>query len=334
MPGWQDWRVREPSWVVVVPVKRLATAKSRLRGALADPGAEAHARLALAIALDTVAAVLACPPVDRVLVVTDDPVAGPALHALGASVVPDVPDAGLNAAVAHGASLAADRWVAALAADLPALRPADLAGALREAAGGSTTGGSTAGNPTVGRATVGGATVGGATVGGQAVGGQAVDGAAVGGQAVDGAALDGQAVDGAALDGQAVDGAALDGQAKGGQALDGQADFVGAGRDAAPRTALRLVPGRTARRFLADAPGTGTVLLTAPPGVPLDPHFGVDSAARHAASGALPLTGGWPTLRRDVDTPADLAAAADLGLGRHSAALVPAAAARPGDRRR
>ncbi|MFB6398122.1 NTP transferase domain-containing protein, partial [Polymorphospora sp. 2-325] len=143
--------MREPTWVVVVPVKRLATAKSRLRGALADPGAEAHAGLALAIALDTVAAVLACPPVDRVLVVTDDPIAGPALAALGASVVPDVPDAGLNAAVAHGASLATDRWVAALAADLPALRPADLAGALREALGGLTVGG-----PAVGGAGEGG----------------------------------------------------------------------------------------------------------------------------------------------------------------------------------
>ncbi|MEV7226533.1 NTP transferase domain-containing protein [Polymorphospora sp. NPDC051019] len=276
--------MREPTWVVVVPVKRLATAKSRLRGALADPGAEAHARLALAIALDTVAAVLACPPVDRVLVVTDDPIAGPALAALGASVVPDVPDAGLNAAVAHGASLATDRWVAALAADLPALRPADLAGALREALGGLT---------------VGGPTVGGPTVGGPGEGTVAVRGAG-----------------------------------EGGAAMGGAVDLGGAGWGSAPPTARRPAPGRPGRRFLADAPGTGTVLLTAPPGVPLDPRFGVDSAARHAASGALPLTGGWPTLRRDVDTPADLAAAAGLGLGRHSAALVPAAAGHLGDERR
>lgn len=41
---------------------------------------------------------------------------------------------------------------------------------------------------------------------------------------------------------------------------------------------------------------------------------------------ALPLRGAWPTLRRDVDTAADLAAAARLGLGPRTAALL---AARP-----
>jgi 2-phospho-L-lactate guanylyltransferase len=72
---------------------------------------------------------------------------------------------------------------------------------------------------------------------------------------------------------------------------------------------------------VADAPGTGTVLLTAPPGVPLDPRFGVGSAAAHRASGAVPLTGPWPSLRRDVDTAADLADAARLGLGPATRAL-------------
>ncbi|PWR10558.1 2-phospho-L-lactate guanylyltransferase, partial [Micromonospora acroterricola] len=81
------------------------------------------------------------------------------------------------------------------------------------------------------------------------------------------------------------------------------------------------------RRCVPDAPGGGTVLLAAPPGVPLDPRFGVGSAAAHAASGALPLTGDWPSLRRDVDTAADLTAAARLGLGPRTAALL--AAGRP-----
>ncbi|PWU44589.1 2-phospho-L-lactate guanylyltransferase, partial [Micromonospora globispora] len=50
-----------------------------------------------------------------------------------------------------------------------------------------------------------------------------------------------------------------------------------------------------------------------------------------AASGALPLTGDWPTLRRDVDTADDLATATRLGLGPRTAALVGArAAATPG----
>ncbi|MGY1687142.1 2-phospho-L-lactate guanylyltransferase [Geodermatophilus sp. SYSU D00867] len=76
------------------------------------------------------------------------------------------------------------------------------------------------------------------------------------------------------------------------------------------------------RCFVADAAGTGTTLLTAA-GVPLDPRFGRDSAAAHAAAGAVPLDGDWPGLRRDVDTPADLAAAAGLGVGTATAALLP-----------
>ncbi len=78
----------------------------------------------------------------------------------------------------------------------------------------------------------------------------------------------------------------------------------------------------TTRAFVADAAGTGTTLLAAPAGADLDPRFGPGSAAAHRASGAAPLAGAWPTLRRDVDTAADLAAAADLGLGRRTAALL------------
>ncbi len=122
-------------WSVVVPVKRLERAKTRLRASL--PGAD-HDALVLAMALDTVSAALRCPAVGRVLVVTADPLAGPALAALGAVHVPDVPDDGLNPALAHGAEVAArlaPGWgVAALGGDLPALRPAELAAALAAAA--------------------------------------------------------------------------------------------------------------------------------------------------------------------------------------------------------
>ncbi|MBW0116881.1 2-phospho-L-lactate guanylyltransferase [Pseudonocardia abyssalis] len=76
-----------------------------------------------------------------------------------------------------------------------------------------------------------------------------------------------------------------------------------------------------ARAFCADADGTGTTLLLAAEGVALDPRFGVGSAVGHAASGAVALTGAWPGLRRDVDTPDDLRAAADLGLGEHTRAV-------------
>jgi 2-phospho-L-lactate guanylyltransferase len=209
------------TWTAVVPLKRVHAAKTRLRGAL--PGVP-HDRLVLALAVDTVAAALACPAVAAVLVVTDDPSASAVLRRLGARVEPDAPDAGLNAALRFGAARAADAdagsWIAALTADLPALRPGELAAAL---------------------------------------------------------------------------------------------DAAGPG-----------APGAAAvRRFVPDAAGRGTTLLTAPAGFPLDPRFGPGSALAHARSGAIRLLGSWPTLRRDVDTPADLAAAARLGLGRHTGALTP-----------
>jgi 2-phospho-L-lactate guanylyltransferase len=81
------------------------------------------------------------------------------------------------------------------------------------------------------------------------------------------------------------------------------------------------------RCFVADAQGTGTTLLTAV-GTDLAPAFGAGSAQRHAAGGAVPLTGTWPGLARDVDTPGDLRAALALGVGRHTAALL-GGAARP-----
>jgi 2-phospho-L-lactate guanylyltransferase len=52
--------------------------------------------------------------------------------------------------------------------------------------------------------------------------------------------------------------------------------------------------------------------------VPLAPRFGPGSAAAHLASGARRLAGDWPTLRRDIDTGADLEAGKDLGLGAHT----------------
>ncbi|MET9157078.1 2-phospho-L-lactate guanylyltransferase [Streptomyces parvulus] len=121
-------------WTLVVPVKPLARAKSRLSDT-ADDGVRPG--LALAFALDTVAAALACPAVADVAVVTDDARAGRELAALGAAVVRDEPRGGLNVALAHGsAAVRAARPgtpVAALNADLPALRPAELARVLAAA---------------------------------------------------------------------------------------------------------------------------------------------------------------------------------------------------------
>ncbi|MGW3011581.1 2-phospho-L-lactate guanylyltransferase [Streptomyces sp. NPDC001219] len=114
-------------WSLVVPLKPLVRAKSRLSRAA---GEEFRPRLALAFALDTVTAALACEDVHDVAVVTDDRQAGERLAELGALIVPDAPARGLNAALAHGAGVIRARRpgaaVAALNADLPALRPAEL----------------------------------------------------------------------------------------------------------------------------------------------------------------------------------------------------------------
>ncbi|BDB41426.1 MULTISPECIES: 2-phospho-L-lactate guanylyltransferase [Mycobacterium] len=75
------------------------------------------------------------------------------------------------------------------------------------------------------------------------------------------------------------------------------------------------------RSFVADRAGTGTSVLCAF-GTPLQPQFGPDSSARHRRSGAIELTGAWPGLRCDVDTPADLAAARKLGVGPATARAV------------
>jgi 2-phospho-L-lactate/phosphoenolpyruvate guanylyltransferase len=74
---------------------------------------------------------LACTAVRGVAVVTNDQLAAKELGALGARIVPDIPACGLNPALAHGAASLRARHpqaaLAALNADLPALRPEELA---------------------------------------------------------------------------------------------------------------------------------------------------------------------------------------------------------------
>lgn len=73
--------------------------------------------------------------------------------------------------------------------------------------------------------------------------------------------------------------------------------------------------------FVEDADGTGTSLYAARL-EEFDPRFGTGSAQAHVAAGALALRGPLPTLRRDVDDPVSLGAAAALGVGAHTAALL------------
>jgi 2-phospho-L-lactate/phosphoenolpyruvate guanylyltransferase len=208
-----------PQWSIVVPAKRIAVAKTRLRPLTAGLAAQRHADLVLALLADTVTAAVACPSVAEVIVVTDDPAAADVVAPLGARTLADEPDRGLNPALEHGAGRAGSAAVAALSSDLPALRPGELAAALRAAEG-------------------------------------------------------------------------------------------------APRC------------FVADAHGTGTTLLTAV-GSGLRARFGPGSAAAHAGDGAVRLTGDWPGLAQDVDTPDDLRAALALGAGRRTTALVARLDSRP-----
>lgn len=120
-----------PGWQLVMPVKLLRLAKSRLWQL-----GPARSELALALAVDSVTAALAAPGVRGVLVVTDDAAAAQALERPGVRLVADSPRAGLNAALRHGvAQLETAGPLAALTADLPALRPEELGRALAECAG-------------------------------------------------------------------------------------------------------------------------------------------------------------------------------------------------------
>lgn len=205
---------------LVVPMKHPRDGKSRLRGAVE---ADRHPALVLALAADTLAAVVATAQVRRVLLVAADPAAVAELRDLGIEIVGES-GKGLNQAFRHGAELLRKDdpggVIGALQADLPALRAGDLAAALAEAAG--------------------------------------------------------------------------------------------------------------RRAFVADRQGTGTTLLLAAPGAPLDPRFGPGSARAHQASGAVALRGELPSLRSDVDTPEDLAHVRNLGVGKHTAARFGEPCATPG----
>ena len=115
-------------WIVVVPVKAAPAAKSRL----AHPD---RIDLARAIALDTIAAAVAASVVAEVRVVTADAVVAREAARLGASVVDEESErgaVGIDGALALAMAAVDTRMPrAALLGDLPALRPTDLADALK-----------------------------------------------------------------------------------------------------------------------------------------------------------------------------------------------------------
>lgn len=72
--------------------------------------------------------------------------------------------------------------------------------------------------------------------------------------------------------------------------------------------------------FVADAAGEGTTVLLAPDVDLFVPRFGPGSRQAHRSSGAFEIARtDVPTVRQDVDDPADLAAALDLGVGPRTA---------------
>ncbi|MEB0287816.1 2-phospho-L-lactate guanylyltransferase [Cryobacterium sp. 10S3] len=86
------------------------------------------------------------------------------------------------------------------------------------------------------------------------------------------------------------------------------------------------------RSMVPDADRTGTTTLLALAGVPISPRFGSGSRAAHEAAGHVPLTlPAGSGIRRDVDTPADLALVERLGAGPYTSALLTAASAAPQD---
>ena len=123
------------SWVVVMPVKRLGAAKSRL----AQLAGTRRSDLALAMVVDTISAARAATGVRAVWVVTDDDDVAAAALAHDADVLPDGPAAGLNAAFSVGIDAVGTQdpgsGAVLLAGDLPALRPAQLEAVLAVATG-------------------------------------------------------------------------------------------------------------------------------------------------------------------------------------------------------
>jgi 2-phospho-L-lactate/phosphoenolpyruvate guanylyltransferase len=126
----------------------------------------------------------------------------------------------------------------------------------------------------------------------------------------------------------------------GGGLNSAKASGISAARDADPLADIAVLPpdlpalvpdeldhalvlaARVPASFVVDAAGTGTSALFLQPGAPPLCKFGPQSRIAHTALGLVDITD-WRmgSLRRDVDTTADLQRAAELGLGPRTAEL-------------
>jgi 2-phospho-L-lactate guanylyltransferase len=118
-------------WTIVVPLKSTTRGKSRID---VEPGL--RSRLAMAMALDTLAAAALAELVETVLVVTESPADASELAGLAGVRVLLTEVSGLNESIRHGiASLPESaQLIAALPADLPSLTAGELNAALANAA--------------------------------------------------------------------------------------------------------------------------------------------------------------------------------------------------------
>jgi 2-phospho-L-lactate/phosphoenolpyruvate guanylyltransferase len=110
----------------VLPVKRFAVAKRRLRTAVMD---QRRGELARAMFADVLEALARCAAIERTLVVTADPAATELTRAAGALVIGDDAENGQSVAVAQGVKQAiADGYerVLCVPGDCPALDPREL----------------------------------------------------------------------------------------------------------------------------------------------------------------------------------------------------------------
>jgi len=110
----------------VLPVKRLGAAKQRLAAGL---DAERRRELAEAMVADVLEAIGAARAIDRLIVVSGDPIAQELAAAAGAEVVPDPEDAGHSEAALAGiarAEIEGAERVVLLAGDCPLLDPREL----------------------------------------------------------------------------------------------------------------------------------------------------------------------------------------------------------------
>lgn len=118
-------------FALLVPVKTLVNAKSRLRG-FED---KVRRDLVRAFALDVVTAAMQSPLISGVHVVTDEAGFADAAREAGCNVLPDRGDGDLNAALRAALEEVPPGPVAALLGDLPCLIADDLSQALASASG-------------------------------------------------------------------------------------------------------------------------------------------------------------------------------------------------------